>query len=79
MTVAVEGEPCTTVPVPTLVPSSVMVTDPEGSAATGLEEVMLTVTVMEPVAGVSDEGVSTVVVTAVVETASLTEDEAEPL
>jgi hypothetical protein len=58
-----------------------MVTDPEGSEATGFTALISTVTVMEPpVAGESVEGVSTVVVAmAPVDTVSATEDEVEPL
>jgi hypothetical protein len=55
--VAIEGEPATTVPVPTVTPSSVMVTVPEGNAVAGLGEIMSAVTTMEPPAdGVSVDG-----------------------
>jgi len=59
----VEGAPATTVAVPAVVPSTVMVTVPEGCVEAGLEDVMEAVTIMEPPAdGVSVDGVMVMVV-----------------
>ena len=48
VTTAVEGAPGVTAPVPTVIPSSEIVTVPDGEVVEGLGEVMYVVTVMEP-------------------------------
>ena len=59
--VAMEGAPGTTVPTPTVEPSSVIVTVPVGWVAEGLDEVMKAVTSMDPPAvGVRVDGVSVI-------------------
>ena len=58
---AVEGDPCTTVRVAAVIPSTVMVTVPEGAVAPGFVEVMYAVASMEPPAvGVRVDGSSTI-------------------
>ena len=63
MTLAVEGDPGDRFPVPTLVPSSVKVTVPDGCAEPTLEAVTLADTTREaPKAGVTVAGEMTSVV-----------------
>jgi hypothetical protein len=63
LAVAVEGDPCVSVPVPTEAPSSSIVTVPDGSEFCAVEGVTFTVTCKEvPAEGVVVAGTAVVVV-----------------